>query len=101
MTNMGDYQPLHSVGDCEINNHVANSRPVVRVKQPGYNRARHMSPLRTFAFVMSILFCLIVINIFLWAIPCDWATCPAESQQIKSTSWDIPLNGLGTYTLFN
>lgn len=94
MTNMGDYQPLHSVGDCEVNNHVASSHPVVRVKQPGYNRARHMSPLRTFAFVMSILFCLIVIAIFLWAVPCDWATCPAETQQMKSTSWDIPLNGL-------
>lgn len=47
-----------------------------------------MSPLRTALFVASILLCLVLVLVFLWAIPCsDGHTCPAEADRVRTKNW--------------
>ncbi|XP_028043970.1 uncharacterized protein LOC114253331 isoform X3 [Bombyx mandarina] len=50
-----------------------------------------LSTPRRFAFITSILLCIIVIIVFLWGIPCsDFGSCPGAEWQDKTTSWEFP-----------
>uniref|UniRef100_A0A1B6E3T2 FAM234A/B beta-propeller domain-containing protein n=1 Tax=Clastoptera arizonana TaxID=38151 RepID=A0A1B6E3T2_9HEMI len=86
---MGDYQPLRSDSDCRttVRNRIKymkeNDKQNVYYNPP-------MSTLRAIAFSCSILVCILTICVFLWVIPCHWATCPIQ----KATSWDKVYYGL-------
>jgi len=49
--------------------------------EPGLHRVFSMSPLRLTMFLLSILASISAICVFLWAIPCDLATCSAHRSE--------------------
>lgn len=49
--------------------------------EPGLHRVFSMSPLRLTMFLLSILVSISAICVFLWAIPCDLATCSAHRSE--------------------
>jgi hypothetical protein len=97
---MGEYRPLERDGEGEVSvnglqNHDLTTSDKIRMVEPAGPLPRHlepMSPLRKVSFIISILLCGLTIVIFLWILPCDWATCPSASVR-----WERTLQGLGEF----
>jgi hypothetical protein len=100
---MGEYQPLGHDGEGNISiNGLPNRDSIagdeIRIIKPDGSLPRHlepMSPLRKVSFSLSILLCGLTIVVFLWLLPCDWATCPSVAMRSGAKSWERTLQGLG------
>jgi hypothetical protein len=100
---MGEYRPLERDGEGEVSinglqNHDLTTSDEIRIIKPDGPLPHHlepMSPLRKVSFIISILLCGLTIVIFLWILPCDWATCPSTSVRFRTKSWERTLQGLG------
>jgi hypothetical protein len=100
---MGGYRPLEHGGEGEVSvnglqNHDMTASDEFRIIKPDGPLPHHlepMSPLRQVSFIISILLCGLTIVIFLWILPCDWATCPPASVRFRTKSWERTLQGLG------
>ena len=102
---MGEYRQLGHDGEGEVSinglpnrdHTTADDIPIIK---PDGILPRHMepmSPLRKVCFVLSILLCGLTIVVFLWLIPCDWATCPSAPLRMGTRSWEMTLQGLGKF----
>lgn len=102
---MGEYRPLEHDGEGEVSinglqNHDLTNSDEIQIIKPDGPLSHHlepMSPLRKVSFIISILLCGLTIVIFLWILPCDWATCPSTSVRFRTKSWERTLQGLGEF----
>jgi len=106
---MGEYRPLGHDGDGEVSinglqNHDLITSNEIRIIKPDGSLPHHLEPmslLRKVSFIISILLCGLTIVIFLWILPCDWATCPSTSVRFSTKSWERTLQGLGELMCHN
>ncbi|XP_067000927.2 uncharacterized protein [Anabrus simplex] len=99
---MGDYRPLghDTEHDVAINGFpargpiTADDVPIIKSEASVPRHLEPMSALRKIFFVLSILLCGLTIVIFLWVLPCDWATCPSAPVKSSSRSWEKTLTGI-------
>lgn len=97
---MGDYRPLghDNEHDVAINGFpargptTADDVPIIKSEGPLPRHLEPMSTLRKIFFVLSILLCGFTIVIFLWVLPCDWATCPSAPVKSGTKAWERTLN---------
>jgi hypothetical protein len=102
---MGEYRLLDHDGEGQISvnglpNRDLTSGDEIPIIKPGGSLPHHlepMSPLRKVSFSLSILLCGLTIVVFLWLLPCDWATCPSMAQRPGTKSWERTLHGLGEF----
>lgn len=58
------------------------------------SNVQHMSQFRFILFVLSILFCFVVIIVVLFVIPCEWSNC-ISSREINILWSDSVFNDIG------
>lgn len=101
--NMGEYRLLGHDGEGQISmnglpNHNLTAGDEIPIIKPDGSVPRHlepMSPLRKVSFSLSIVLCGLTIVVFLWLLPCDWATCPSVALRSGTKSWERTLHGVG------
>ncbi|KAK7868182.1 hypothetical protein R5R35_003050 [Gryllus longicercus] len=98
---MGEYRPLDhdNEQDVAINGFptrptAADNVPIIKAEGTVPRHLEPMSPLRKICFVLSIVLCGLTIVIFLWIIPCDWATCPSAPLKTGTKAWEITLESI-------
>lgn len=99
---MGEYRPLGHDGEGEVSinglpnreSTIADDIPIIKPDGSLPENLEPMSPLRKISFVLSILLCVLTIVVFLWLLPCDWATCPSAPLRSGTKSWETTLQGL-------
>lgn len=58
------------------------------------SNVQNMSQFRLILFVLSILFCFIVIIVVLFVVPCEWSNC-TSSRKVKILWSDSVFNDIG------
>ncbi|XP_063221387.1 protein FAM234B [Bacillus rossius redtenbacheri] len=100
---MGEYRQLGHDGETDVSlNGLSNQEStmaddilIVKPEEPTLRGFQHMSPLRKLFFFGSVALCGVTVMVFLWVLPCDWATCPsAQGLRARSRSWERTLVGL-------
>ncbi|KAJ9580251.1 hypothetical protein L9F63_004064 [Diploptera punctata] len=99
---MGEYRQLGHDGEGEVSingltnrdHATADDIPIIKPDGVRPRNLEAMSPLRKVCFILSILICGLTIVVFLWLIPCDWATCPSAPLRLGTRSWETTLQGV-------
>lgn len=99
---MAEYRPLDHDNDCDLPVNGLTNRgpmisddvPIIKPEMTASNHPRPLSLMRKIFFVLSILLCFLTAIIFLWVVPCDWATCPSYHVKPGTQAWEKTLDGV-------